>query len=78
MIVLSSEQRCGKEGRMRGATGQRNTMGGRGSRGRTVFREGEQVKNCFQQRKQEIELIKLVNGRGGGGRELYVGYRRAD
>ena len=44
--------------------------------------EGEQGKNffpcCDQQRKQEIELIKLVNGRGGGGRELYVGYRRAD
>ena len=59
-----------KESSMRGATGQRKTM------------EGKQGKNfflcCDQQRKQEIELIRLVNGRGGGGRELYEGYRRAD
>ena len=59
-----------KESRMRGATGQRNG------------REGEQERNCFlccdQQKKQEIERIRLVNGRGGGGRELYVGCRRAD
>jgi hypothetical protein len=58
-----------KESRMRGPT--RKSM------------DGEQGKNffpcCDQQRKQEIELIKLVNARGGGGRELYVGYyRRAD
>ena len=64
-----------KESRVREATRQRKTMRGR---------EGEQGKNCFlccdQQRKQEIEGIRLVNGRGGGrgDREFYVGYRRAD
>ena len=63
-----------KESRMRGATGQRNTMGGRESRGRTVFSV------MINRKKQEIEGIRLVNGRGGGrgGRELCVGYIRAD
>ena len=36
MIVLSSEQRCGKEGRVRGAKGQRKTRREREGRGRTV------------------------------------------
>ena len=36
MIVLSSEQHCGKEARVRGAKGQRKTRREREGRGRTV------------------------------------------
>ena len=38
LMVLSSEQHCGKEGRVRGAKGQRKTMAREGGQGKNSER----------------------------------------